>query len=131
VSGWLGPVEETGRVRVQPFVLAVLLSLVVLFTPASGVPTAPPGTDKIVHLLVFALLAWTGRTAGIRPWPLLAGLAAYAVASEVLQGLLPIGRSGDVLDGLTDVAGALLGLGIHAATARLRTGERSGRSRLG
>ncbi|MBN9734541.1 VanZ family protein [Pseudonocardia sp. P1] len=125
------PVEETGVVRVQPFVLAVLLSLVVLFTPASGVPTAPPGTDKIVHLLVFALLAWTGRTAGLRPWPLLGGLVVYAAASEVLQAALPIGRSGDVLDGLTDIAGALLGLGLYVGTARLRSGERSGRSRLG
>ncbi|WP_231974138.1 VanZ family protein [Pseudonocardia sp. HH130630-07] len=118
--------------RVQPFVLAVLLSLVVLFAPASGGPTAPPGTDKVVHLLVFALLAWTGRTAGLRPWPLLAGLVGYAAASEVLQALLPIGRSGDVLDGLTDVAGALLGLGLYAAAGRLRTGPavRAGRSRL-
>lgn len=106
--------------RVQPFVLALLLSLVVLFTPAAGVPTAPPGTDKVVHLALFALLAVTGRMAGIRPWPLLAGLTAYAAASEVLQALLPLGRSGDLLDGLTDVAGAVLGLGLYAALDRFR-----------
>lgn len=124
--------EQTGRVRVQPFVLAALLSLVVLFTPASGVPTAPAGTDKVVHLLVFALLAWTGRTAGLRPWPLLAGLVAYAAASEAAQALLPIGRSGDVVDGLTDVAGAVLGLGLYLLAHR-RSGrrEQAGRSRLG
>ncbi|MEJ8277826.1 VanZ family protein [Pseudonocardia spirodelae] len=117
--------------RVQPFVLAVLLSLVVLFTPASGVPTAPPGTDKLVHLLVFALLAWTGRAAGIRTWSLLAGLAVYAAASEVAQALLPIGRSGDVLDALVDVAGAALGTLLHARLARGgRTPSRTGRSRL-
>lgn len=106
--------------RVQPFVLAVLLSLGVLFTPASGVPTAPPGTDKLVHLAVFALLAVTGRAAGIRMWPLLFGLAGYAAGSEVLQAVLPIGRSGDVLDGLVDVAGAVLGLALYAGVARRR-----------
>lgn len=119
--------------RVQPFVLAALLSLVVLFAPASGVPTAPPGTDKLVHLLVFALLAVTGRAAGFRAWPLLGGLVAYAAASEVLQALLPIGRSGDVVDGLVDVGGAALGLGAAALVARLRGARpgRAGRSRLG
>ncbi|MEV1293475.1 VanZ family protein [Pseudonocardia sp. NPDC049635] len=107
--------------RVQPFVLALLLSLVVLFTPAAGVPAAPPGTDKVVHLAVFALLAVTGRMAGIRAWPLLAGLVVYAAASEVLQALLPLGRSGDLLDGLADVAGAVLGIGLYALFDRSRT----------
>ncbi|WP_370588686.1 VanZ family protein [Pseudonocardia sp. C8] len=119
--------------RVQPFVLAVLLSLVVLFAPASGVPTAPPGTDKVVHLLVFALLGLTGCAAGFRVWPLVGGLVGYAAASEVLQALLPIGRTGDVVDGLVDVTGAALGLGVAAIVAR-RRGARAGRgtrSRLG
>lgn len=114
------PDRQTGAVRVQPFVVALLLSLAVLFTPAAGVPSAPPGTDKVVHLALFALLAATGRVAGIRPWPLLAGLTAYAAVSEVLQAWLPLGRSGDLLDGLTDVVGAVLGLGLYAASARVR-----------
>ena len=121
--------EQTGGVRVQPFVLSVLLSLVVLFTPASGVPTAPPGTDKVVHLLLFALLAWTGRAAGIRVWPLLGGLVVYAAASEVAQALLPIGRSGDVLDARVDVAGAALGVGLAVLVARRRP-DRETSSRL-
>lgn len=106
--------------RALPFGLAVLLSLVVLFTPASGVPSAPPGTDAVVHLLLFAALAVTGRVAGPRAAPLLAGLAGYAVLSEVLQAVLPLGRSGSLADGLVDVAGALLGVGVHAAVLRAR-----------
>ena len=82
--------------RALPFGLAVLLSLVVLFLPASGVPSSPPGTDKVVHLLLFAVLAVTARTAGWRAAPVLAGLLGYAALSEVLQALLPLGRSGDV-----------------------------------
>jgi VanZ family protein len=107
-------------VRTLPFAVAVVLSLVVLFTPESGVPTAPPGTDKVVHLLLFALLAFTGRRAGMRWDALLAALVAYAGLSEVLQATLPIGRDGDVWDALTDVTGAALGLAVYALVAARR-----------
>ncbi|MEB3372454.1 VanZ family protein [Saccharopolyspora mangrovi] len=86
-----------------------MTSWVVLFTPESGVPSAPPGTDKVVHLALFAALAITGRIAGARTAWLLPALAGYAALSEVLQGLLPIGRSCELLDVAVDVAGALLG----------------------
>ncbi|MDQ4119178.1 MAG: VanZ family protein [Actinomycetota bacterium] len=106
--------------RSIPFTVAALLSLVVLFTPESGVPTAPPGTDTVIHLLLFALLAATGRWAGMHPGWLLAALAVYAGVSEILQTTLPIGRDGDVSDAVTDVAGALLGLAGCALIARRR-----------
>ncbi|GAB2844059.1 hypothetical protein GCM10027200_50350 [Lentzea nigeriaca] len=94
--------------RFLPFVTAALLSVVVLFTPESGVPTAPPGTDKVIHTLLFALLAYTGLYAKIsRILPL---LVVYAGVSEVLQQLItPLHRSGDVLDALVDVLGIALG----------------------
>jgi VanZ family protein len=107
-------------VRSIPFAVAVALSLVVLFTPESGVPTAPPGTDKVVHLLLFALLAATGRWAGIRWGWMLAALVVYAGVSEILQATLPIGRDGDVVDALVDVTGAVLGLAGCALLARRR-----------
>ena len=107
--------------RGAPFALAVVLSLAVLFTPASGVPTAPPGTDKVLHLLLFALLGATGRRAGLPAGPLLAGLVIYAGASEVAQATLPIGRAGDVWDAATDTAGILLGLGAHRLWGRWLT----------
>ncbi|NYI83452.1 VanZ family protein [Saccharopolyspora hordei] len=103
--------------------IAVAVSLLVLFMPASGVPTAPPGTDKVVHAALFAALALTGRTAGIPAVTLLPALAGYAAVSEVLQGLLPIGRSCDVVDGLVDVAGAAIGWAVVALTRKV-----SGRS---
>jgi VanZ family protein len=89
----------------------VLLSVVILFTPESGVPSSPPGTDKLVHAGLFALLALTGYYARlVRPWQLAALLLGYAAASEVLQAVLPLGRSGDVFDALTDAAGLAVGL---------------------
>lgn len=105
-----------------PFAVAVVLSLLVLFTPESGMPTAPPGTDKVIHLALFALLAVTGRWAGMRWRWLLAGLVGYAGVSEVLQATLPIGRDGDVWDALVDATGGVLGLAGYAlVTTRRRT----------
>ena len=98
-----------GRGAGACFAVAVLLSLVVLFAPsADGTPTFP-GADKLVHLLLFALLAGTTRW---RFGPALAGLvivAAYAVVSELIQGFALPGRSGDPPDVVADLAGVAAG----------------------
>lgn len=104
--------------RRVPFGFAVLLSLVVLFTPGSSVPGAPPGVDKIVHFGLFVLLALTGRLAGVRPAPLGVALGCYAVASEFVQAYAPISRDGGLADALTDVAGMLVGIGLTAVIGR-------------
>lgn len=103
--------------RILPFVVAALLSVIVLFTPESGVPSAPPGTDKVVHCALFALLALTGLHAVGRR--VLLGLVGYAALSEVLQELItPLRRSGDVLDALTDVVGIGLGWALFTVLVR-------------
>lgn len=102
------------------FGLTVLVSLVVLFAPASNVPTGVTVSDKLVHGLLFAALAVTGRLARVPRLPLLAGLVAYAGLSEVLQAVLPIDRDGDVRDALADVVGAVVGLAVVALAQRRR-----------
>ncbi|MDA3646702.1 VanZ family protein [Saccharopolyspora indica] len=102
-----------------PFGVAVLASLLILFMPASGVPSAPPGTDKVVHFALFAALAATGRFAGFPTAKLLAALVGYAAVSEALQGVLPIGRSCELADGLVDVAGALTGWAVVALLRKI------------
>jgi hypothetical protein len=92
------------------FAVTVLVSLAVLFAPASDVPAAPPGVDKVVHLLLFAALALAGRWAGTRPGPLAVLLLVYAAVSEVVQAVSALQRSGSVLDWLADTAGVGLGL---------------------
>ena len=94
-----------------PFATVVLVSLVVLFAPLSATPsTLPPGTDKVIHMALFAALAWTGRRAGLPVVGLAIGLVTYAVGSEVLQGALPIGRSPDAVDAVVDTVGIAVGL---------------------
>ncbi|WP_440900050.1 VanZ family protein [Actinosynnema sp.] len=113
--------------RFFPLVTALSLSVIILFTPASGVPGSPPGTDKVVHAVLFALLALTALHARLPRGAALAGLVAYAGLSEVAQHLLTgLGRSGDVADAVTDVAGIGLGWLLHR-----RPGHRAGRVRGG
>lgn len=110
--------------RFLPFVTAALLSVVVLFTPESGVPSAPPGTDKVIHTLLFALLAATGLHARLPRVLIL--LVIYAGVSEVLQEVItPLRRSGDWVDALVDVFGICLG---YALTTYLRSRRRDRRT---
>jgi len=90
------------------FAFVVLVSLAVLFAPASDVPSAPPGVDKIVHASLFAALAVSGRWAGMTRAVLAGALAGYAAVSEVVQGM--IGRDATVGDLIADVLGLLVGL---------------------
>ncbi len=103
-TGQGSPLARTG------FGLVVLLSLVVLFVPGDGVPTGLEINDKVVHGTLFAVLALTGRWAGLPLAPLAGALGAYAAVSEVLQALLPISRDGTVGDALADVVGVAAGL---------------------
>ena len=105
------------------FAVAVLVSLAVLFAPASDVPTALPGVDKVVHALLFLALALTGRWAGIRQSFLGAALICYAVVSELVQGLTPLDRSMSVGDWLADAVGVVAGLALWTLLDR-RTVDR-------
>ena len=100
------------------FAVAVLVSLAVLFAPASDVPSAPAGVDKIVHLALFAALATTGRWAGVGARPLAAVLLGYAAVSEVVQGLSALDRSMSLADWMADAVGVLLGLALWQLAAR-------------
>ncbi|MCZ2840183.1 VanZ family protein [Modestobacter sp. VKM Ac-2985] len=102
------------------FAVVVLVSLAVLFTPASGVPSAPPGVDKVVHVLLFGVLAVSGRWAGVGRGVLGVVLVVYASISELLQSLPVLNRSTSVADLLADVAGVAVGLLVWDAVARTR-----------
>jgi VanZ like family len=107
--------QEHGPLSRGAFAIAVLVSLAVLFAPADGVPVAPAGVDKVVHVVLFAVLALTGRWAGIGRSVLATVLVGYAAISEVLQGVTALDRSASVADWVADVAGILAGLVLWQA----------------
>ncbi|CCQ15502.1 putative integral membrane protein [Rhodococcus sp. AW25M09] len=93
-----------------PLAVTFVVSLVVLFTPASGVPSGFEHSDKIIHFVLFAVLAYTSRLAGIDWIRTALWVLGFAIASEFLQAILPLGRSGSAADALADAAGVALGL---------------------
>ncbi|UFU02141.1 VanZ family protein [Ruania suaedae] len=97
------------------FAGAVGIHLVALYLPTTpGGPSGPPGADKAVHVLVFALVMLTGRLLRLPGVPLAAVLAVHAGVSELVQHLVLPGRTGDVADVVADLAG--VGLGWYVAT---------------
>ena len=92
------------------FAVTVLVSLAVLFAPPSGVPVSPPGVDKLIHFALFAVLAGTGRWAGIRRGVLTTVLIVYAAGSELVQGTALVGRDASVADLVADSAGVVVGM---------------------
>lgn len=71
-----------------------------------------PHLDKVGHAASFAVVAATGRWAGLPAGALTSTLAINAVASEVVQERYIEGRSGDAGDVIADVAGIGVGLWV-------------------
>ncbi len=93
----------------------------------------PENADKLVHLVVFGLLAFLwwrfvqvrrGRVDELFPWIAVVVLAAYAVVDESLQEL--VGRSFEFYDWIADVSGAIIVLA--ALEWRRRASERRGQA---
>ncbi|NHC45271.1 VanZ family protein [Motilibacter aurantiacus] len=127
------PVERGGSLRTPArwavFVAAIVLQLVVVYTPSSGPGGGVPYLDKAVHAAIFGLVAWSGLRLRLPAAALLGVLGAHAVISEVLQGTLLPRRSGDVLDAVADVVG--IALGALVAGHHFDRVERARRQRKG
>lgn len=112
------------RVTVTAFVLLVA-QLLVLYWPRVTVSGPVEWTDKVVHLLVFALPTYAaGRALAAhgRPWWLATvTFAAHAIISELIQGAALPERSGDSWDAVLN----LVGVGL-ATLALAVAGRRSG-----
>ncbi|WP_392544962.1 VanZ family protein [Oryzobacter telluris] len=98
--------------------LAVLVQLVVLYSPSSPSAAPFPSSDKVVHVLVFLVPVALAVLVTRRPGLVAGVFVAHAVVSEVLQAtLLPL-RTGDPYDALADAAGVGLGVLLAAALRR-------------
>jgi hypothetical protein len=108
------------RLVVGVALAVVVVQLLVLYWPVVTVEGPVSWTDKVVHLLVFAVPTYAvGRALGsVRVAVLL--FAIHAPVSELVQHFLLPGRSGDVWDAVLDLVGVALGAAALVVGARLR-----------
>ena len=103
-----------------PLTLIVTLTLsVAMLWPMEAPPPAPEGSDKLVHLVAFAALAFPlARTGRFGLLPVFIGASTFGGAIELIQP--SFNRSADFNDWVADVAGVILGIGLGLLYRRLR-----------
>ncbi|MCB1746675.1 MAG: VanZ family protein [Gammaproteobacteria bacterium] len=114
---------DATRTARRVFVLAgaAVAALSLMPPPADTPLDAVPGFDKLVHLAMYAtlgVLALPAWPAAPR-WRIALALAAYGVALEFTQGLVP-GRMPSLADAVANCTGISIMLGIAAVRARRR-----------
>lgn len=106
--------------------LDILLTIIVMLTltiamlwPLEAPPPAPEGSDKLVHFVAFATLAFPLALSGrIGLLPVFTGASAYGGAIELIQP--SFNRSADVNDWIADIVGVALGIGCGLLYRRIR-----------
>ena len=103
-----------------PLTLIVTTVLTVaMLWPINQPPPPPDGTDKLVHLIAFAALAFPlARTGRIGLVPVFVGASAFGGLVELIQP--SYGRSADMQDWIADITGVGLGIMLALLYRRLR-----------
>ena len=103
-----------------PLTIIVTLTLTVaMLWPLEAPPPTPEGSDKLVHLVAFAALAFPlARTGRFGLLPVFIGASAFGGAIELIQP--SFNRSADLNDWVADVVGVILGIGLGLLYGRLR-----------
>lgn len=102
---------------------SIVLQLWGLYAPEVPDGGDIPGSDKLGHVAMFALVMASGVVAGIPGAVLAIVLVAQAVVT--VQGVLLSMRSGDVWDGVADVVGIALGWAVAYRWAPARARRRA------
>jgi VanZ family protein len=103
-----------------PLTLIVTTVLTVaMLWPINQPPPGPDGSDKAVHLIAFAALAFPlARTGRFGLVPVFLGASAFGGVIEFIQP--SFGRSADMQDWIAGIAGVGLGIVLALFYRRLR-----------
>jgi VanZ family protein len=104
----------------MPLTLTVTLTLTVaMLWPLDAPPPVQEGSDKLVHIVAFAAMAFPlASTRRFGLLPVFVGASAYGGVIELIQP--SFNRSADVNDWIADINGVLLGIGCGLIYRRLR-----------
>ena len=102
--------------------LTMIVSLtltVAMLWPLEAPPPAPEGSDKLVHFIAFAALAFPlARTGRFGLMPVFIGASVYGGAIELVQP--SFNRSADINDWVADIVGVVIGIGCGLLYRRMR-----------
>ena len=103
-----------------PLTLIVTAVLTVaMLWPINQPPPGPDGSDKVVHLIAFAALAFPlARTGRFGLIPVFVGASAFGGLIELIQR--SFGRSADMQDWIADIVGVALGIVLALLYRRFR-----------
>ena len=103
-----------------PLTLIVTLTLTVaMLWPLEAPPLAPVGSDKLMHLIAFAALAFPlARTGRFGLLAVFLGASAFGGIIELIQP--SFNRSTDINDWIADIVGVVLGIGCGLLYRRFR-----------
>ena len=100
-------------------IIVTLTLTVAMLWPLEAPPSAPEGSDKLVHFIAFATLAFPlARTGRVGLLPVFVGASAFGGIIELIQP--SFNRSADINDWAADVVGVILGIGCGLLYRRLR-----------
>ena len=100
-------------------IIATLILTVAMLWPLEAPPPAPEGSDKLVHFVAFAALAFPlARTGRFGLLPVFIGASAFGGIIELIQP--SFNRSADINDWVADVVGMALGIGCGLLYRQLR-----------
>lgn len=106
-------------------VAVVVVHLAALYWPSVGLVGPVSWTDKVVHLLLFAVPTYAVGLALRSVWPAVVAFALHAPLSELVQQRFLTDRSGDIWDAVLDL------VGVGAGAALLLYRGRENRARQG
>ena len=99
-------------------IVAITLTVAMLW-PLDAPPPAPEGSDKLVHFIAFAALAFPlARTGRLGLVAVFMGASAFGGLIELIQPTF--NRSADMGDWVADTVGVVLGISAALLYRRLR-----------
>ena len=99
-------------------IVAITLTVAMLW-PLDAPPPAPEGSDKLVHFIAFAALAFPlARTGRLGLIVVVIGASAFGGLIELIQPTFD--RSADPGDWVADTVGVVIGIGAALLYRRLR-----------
>ena len=100
-------------------IIVTTVLTVAMLWPLQAPPPAPEGSDKLVHFIAFAALAFPlARTGRFGLLPVFVSASAFGGIIELIQP--SFNRSADVNDWVADTVGVILGIGCGLLYRRMR-----------